>query len=285
MHITGKLLGVVLVFAAITGFVFAARLVDVRGKWLDQYQKVKDRNEKITPELAAARVEHDEARAELERESLRWEKFWNNEVGQFIPRSGTLNVNVGGQSGITSKMSLFAFQLPKPDAPKYAGAFSVFQLQPNLTVLKPVFRVRQEDVDNWTAGNWRLRTMIPSSFASTIAGLESELTVGDELLVKQQSNLDTQSKLVDDAKQQRDGRIVELLGGGNANAAVRGLVTEIAEADDARNASLFEVDRLRRDISNAEKHIAGLIRNNNELANTLQSRLAPKQTALSNGTP
>jgi hypothetical protein len=281
MHITGKLLGVVLVFAAVFGFVFAARLVDVRGKWLDQFQKVRERNEKIAPELAAARLEREEARAELERESLRWERYWNNEVGQYIPRSGTLNLNAGAQNGITSKMTLYAFALGQPNDPKYAGAFSVFQLQPNLTVLKPVFRVRQDDAQNWTAGNWRLRSMIPSSFASTISGLEAELTVADELLVKQQSNLDMQSKLVDDAKLQRDVRLGELLGGGNANPNVRGLVTEITEADDQRNASLFEVDRLRRDISAAEQHIAGLIRDNNQLASTLQTRLMPKQAASS----
>ncbi len=281
MHITGKLLGVILVFAAITGFVFAARLVDVRGKWLDQFQKAKDRNEKIAPELAAARLDREEARAELERESLRWERYWNNEVGQYIPRSGTLNLNAGAQSGITSKMTLYAFGLEKPNDPQYVGAFSVFQLQPNLTVLKPVFRVRQDDAQNWTAGNWRLRAMIPSSFASTIAGLEAELTVADELLVKQQSNLDTQSKLVEDAKLQREVRIGELLGGGNANPQVRGLVAEITEADDQRNLSLFEVDHLRRDISTAEQHIASLIRDNNQLASTLQSRLMPKQAALS----
>jgi hypothetical protein len=127
--------------------------------------------------------------------------------------------------------------------------------------------------------------MIPSSFAATISGLEAELTVADELLVKQQSNLDTQSRLVDDAKQQRDVRIAELLGAGAANPAVRGLVVEIAEADDQRNSSLFEVDHLRREISTAEQHIQSLIRHNSELANTLQSRLAPKQTALSNVTP
>jgi len=123
--------------------------------------------------------------------------------------------------------------------------------------------------------------MIPSSFASAIAGLEAELTVADELLVKQQSNLDTQSRLVEDAKQQRDVRIGELLGGGNANPNVRGLVTETTEADDQRNTSLFEVDRLRRDISAAEQHIAGLIRDNNQLASTLQARLMPKQAAFS----
>jgi hypothetical protein len=285
MHITGKLLGIVLIVAAAVGFVFAAHLVDVRGKWLDQFQKVKDRNEKIAPELASARIEHDEARAELERESLRWERFWNDQSGQFIPRSGMLNLNAGAQSGITSKMTLYAFQLPKPNEPNYVGAFNVFQLQPNLAVLKPAFRVRQDDVDHWSAGSWRLRTMIPSSFASTIAGLESELTIADELLVKQQSNLDTQSKLVEDAKQQRDGRIAELLGAGAANPALRGLVVEIAEADDQRNVSLFAVDHLRREISAAERNIQSLLRHNNELANTLQSRLTPKQTALSNVAP
>ncbi len=283
MHITGKLLGVVLVFAAIAGFVFAARLVDVRGKWLDQFQKAKKSNEDIAPKLAEARLEHDEARAEMEREALRWERFWNDEPAQFVPRSGMLNLtNAGAANGITQKMTLYAFQLSKPNESTYAGAFNVFQLQPNLTVLKPAFRVRPEDVENWNANKWRVRTMIPSSFASTISGLESELTVADELLVKQQSNLDTQTKLVEDAKQQRDARIAELLGGGAANAALRGLVTEIAEADDQRNASLYEVDHLRREISAAEQHIASLMRHNNELANTLQSRVTPKQTALSN---
>jgi hypothetical protein len=281
MHITGKLLGVVLIVTAAVGFVFAAHLVDVRGKWLDQYQKVKKSNEDTVPKLAEARREHDEARAELERESLRWEKFWNDEPGQFVRGNLTLT-NAGGANGIGQKMTLYAFQLPKPTEPKYVGAFTVLQLQQNLTVLKPAFRVRQEDADNWSGARWRLRSMIPSSFASTIAGLESELTVADELLVKQQSNLDTQSKLVDDAKFQRDGRIAELLGAGAGNPALRGLVTEIAEADDLRNASLFEVDHLRREISTSEQHIASLMRHNTELANTLQSRLAPKQTALSN---
>jgi hypothetical protein len=285
MHITGKLLGVVLFFAAATGFIFAAHLVDVRGKWLDQFQKVKDRNEKIVPELAAARLARDQARAELERESLRWDRYWTNEVGQFIPRSGTLNVNLGSTNGITSKMNLYAFQLNKNGDPSYAGAFGVFQLQPNLTVLKPAFRVRPDDVPNWNGGNWRLRTMIPASFASRIAGLESELASTDETLVKQQSNLETQSNLVKAAQEQRDQRIVELLGGGNANPAPPGLVAEVTEADDQRNASLVEVDRLRRDISTAEQHVRRLIQENNDLAQTLQARLAPKQTALAPATP
>jgi flagellar biosynthesis chaperone FliJ len=176
---------------------------------------------------------------------------------------------------------LYAFQLNNKNVPSYVGAFNVFQLQPNLTVLKPGFRVRPDDVANWTGGNWRLRTLIPSSFASRISGLESDLTDLDERMVKQQSNLDTQSKLVEAARQQRDERIAELLGDSKANPATAGLLAEVTEADDQRNASLLEVDRLRRAISTAQQNVRSLIQENNDLANTLQSRLTPKLTALS----
>lgn len=281
MHVAGKILGVVLFFATATGFIFAARLVDVRGKWMDQLQKIKASNEKVAPELAVARREREQARAELERESLRWDRYWSNVEGRYIPRNNTLGANVGSSKGIASNMMLYAFQMDKNSVPSYVGSFSVFQLQPNLTVLKPAFRVRPDDVPNWGGGNWRLRTMIPSSFASRIAGLEADLVVADELLAKQQSNLETQTKLVDAARDQHQERIAELLGGGKANPAPPGLVAELTEADDQRNASLVEVDRLRRGISAAERNIGRLIHENNDLARTLQSRLAPKLTALS----
>ena len=93
------------------------------------------------------------------------------------------------------------------------------------------------------------------------------------------------SKLVNAAHDQREERIAELLGGGKANPAPPGLVAEITEADDQRNASLVEVDRLRRDISAAEQNVRRLIQENNDLARILQSRLAPKLTALSDPLP
>lgn len=281
MHILGKLLvWTVLPLVSITSFVMAAHLVDIRGKWMEQFQKIKERNQKVVVQLADARLAREQARAELERESLRWDRYWSDVVGQYLARNNTLGVNVGSAKGITSKTMLYAFQLDKKGDPSYVGAFSVFQLQPNLTVLKPAFRVRPDDVPNWTAGNWRFRMMIPSSFAARIAGLEADLVVADELLTKQQSNLETQSKLVNAARDQRDERIAELLGGGKVNPPPPGLLAEITEADDQRNASLVKVDSLRRDINAVEHNVQRLIQENNELARRLQSRLAPKLTAL-----
>jgi hypothetical protein len=286
MHVTGKILVWLSLPIAAGGFIMAAHLVDVRGKWMAQLQKVKKSNEDTAPLLAAARLAREQAWAELERETLRWDRYWSEKPSQYIGRNNTLIANYGSSEGITPNMMLYAFEMNKGGDSSYVGSFSVFQLQPNLTVMKPAFRVRQDDVPNWIGGNWRFRSTIPSSFTSQIAGLEADLTVADELLIKQQNNLDTQVKLVGAAKDQRDERIGELLGaaGGNANAAPQGLVAEITQADDQRNASLLEVDRLRRAISAAEKNIHRLMQENSDLARTLQSRLAPKLTALSDST-
>jgi hypothetical protein len=280
MHVVGKILVWVSLPVAAAGFIMAARLVDTRGKWMDRLQKVKVQNQKVAEDLAVARVEREQARAELERESLRWDRYWSDVTGQYIPQNNTVGANVGSAKGIPSKAILYAFQLGKNAVPDYVGSFSVLQLQPNLCVLKPAFRVRADDVPNWTSGNWRFRTMIPSSFASRIAGLEADLVFADELLTKQRSNLETQIKLVDAAKGQREERIAELLGDPKANPAPPGLVAEITEADDQRNASLVKVDRLRRDISAAEEHTRQLIQENKDLARTLQSRATQKLTAL-----
>ena len=286
MHIAGRILvWIVLPIMSVTSLIMAARLVDVRGRWMDRLQKVKVDNQKVAKELADARAERDQARAELERESLRWDRYWSDVSGQYIPQNNTMTANIGTSKSIPTKGVLYAFQLEKDAVPAYVGSFTVLQAQPNLTVLKPAFRVRAEDVPNWTGGNWRLRTVIPSSFASRIAGQEAELVVADELLAKQQNNLETQSRLVDGAKEQRDERIAELLGGAKGDPAAPGLVAQISEADDRRNASQMEVDRLRRDISAAEKHINSLIQENKELDRSLQARPAQKLTALSELSP
>src|ERR1700685_997409 len=178
MHIAGRILvWIVLPIMSVTSLIMAARLVDVRGRWMDRLQKVKVDNQKVAKELADARAERDQARAELERESLRWDRYWSDVSGQYIPQNNTMTANIGTSKSIPTKGVLYAFQLEKDAVPAYVGSFTVLQAQPNLTVLKPAFRVRAEDVPNWTGGNWRLRTVIPSSFASRIAGQEAELVV------------------------------------------------------------------------------------------------------------
>ena len=90
MHVTGKILVWLSLPIAAGGFIMAAHLVDVRGSWMAQVQKVKERNQQIAPQLVVARLEREQARAELERESLRWDRYWSDKVGQYIPRNNTI---------------------------------------------------------------------------------------------------------------------------------------------------------------------------------------------------
>lgn len=281
MHVTGKILVFLVAVGAIGALVLSARLVDARGKWMNQLQEARKQNEANADKLAAARLARDQAREQLEREMLRWDRIWNNVNGTFFAQNKSLVVNLGASAGIEPKLNLYAFQVGNNNASSYVGAFTASKVQPNNAGLNAAFRVRADDVPNWSGQLWRIRSMIPSAYASQVASLETELVVADELLAKQTGNLETQNKLVEEAREQRDARTAELLGGGKADAATPGLVAQITQAEDKRNESLAKVDELRRAISAATAAVQQLIRENNELVRARTAPSLPKVTALS----
>jgi hypothetical protein len=275
MHIVGKILVVMLAVSAAVGFVMGARLVNKRGDWMSQLQKAKEGDEKSAQNLTAAREAFEGARADLEREMLRWDRFVNVK-GTFDAPSSAILANGGRTIGIQPEMELYAFQLGNNGSSTYMGSFNAAEVQANESGLKATFPVRPQDVPNWNGQEFRLRTLIPSAFVSRIAGLQRELIEHDELLRKQEKNLTTQGQLAAAAKEQRDTRIAELLGG--AAVSGPGLVADINQADDERNASLMRVDELRRKISKAEAQVKSLIQENNTLAAMLPGQ-APRQQA------
>jgi hypothetical protein len=274
MHIVGKILIGLLAIAAGIGFITGARLVNARGAWMGDLQNAKKSGEQTTQNLAAARQAFEDARAELEREMLRWDRYFVVK-GTFDATTNAILANGGKSAGIQPNIELYAFQLDG-GASTYIGSFNAAEVTNNETGLKATFPVRAQDVPTWNGQNFRLRTVIPSSFVSRIAALQTELVAHDELLKKQEKNLATQAELATAARDQRDTRIAELLGGGGANAS--GLVAEINQADDHRNAALLRVDDLRRKISEAEAHVKSLIQENNTLAASLPGQ-PPRQQA------
>ena len=152
-------------------------------------------------------------------------------------------------------------------------------MQANQALLKAAFRVRSDDASKWTEGTWRLRSQIPSAYSTRIADLETQLAISDELLAKQHTNLETQDQLVEAAKEQREDRIGELLGGRKADSADEGLVARITKADEQRNESLAEVDRLRRSVREAKLNMERLLRENSQLASGLMDKSTSKQEA------
>jgi hypothetical protein len=282
MHTAGKVLVWLSLVLSVVAFIFAARVVNARKQWMKEFQDAKLKNEKGAESLATTRLERDKARAEYEREMLRWDRYWSDIKGGYVPQNSSVIANAGIAAGIPQSATLEVFQLADDGTPSYIGPFTVTaaQINANTATLSPAFRVRPEDVPKWNGQALRLRTLIPSAFASRIANLQSELAIADELYAKQQSNLEVQTKLIEAAGEQKDERTAELLGGGK-NAGKPGLVAEIAQSDDQRNASLAEVDRLRRAISAAVAHVQRLIQENNDLARSLPGQQTPpRQTAL-----
>lgn len=275
MHLVGKILILVLAIAAAIGFITGARLVNARGAWMKQLQDAKAGEEKTAKSLADARQAFEEARGDLEREMLRWNHYYSPVKGTFDATNNALLANAGKTTGIQPNTEMYVFQLENNGASSYVGSFNVAQVEANESGLKATFPVRAEDVPNWSGQNFRLRAGIPSSFVSQITDLQAKLVTHDELLKKQERNLATQAELATTARDQRDTRIAELLGGKDIQA---GLVTQINQADDERNASLRRVDDLRRKISEAEARVKSLIQENSGLATSLPGQV-PRQQA------
>jgi hypothetical protein len=281
MHLVGKILIGLLALAAAIGFIEGARLVNKRGEWMSQIQKAKEGDEKSAQNLAAARQDFEEARANLEREMLRWDHYYSPVKGTFDAATNAILANAGKTLGIQQNKELFAFQLDANGGSTYVGSFNAAEVQANESGLKATFPVRAQDVPTWNGQEFRLRTQIPSALFTQIATLQAELVKHDELLKKQEKNLATQVELAAAAKEQRDTRVAELLGGKDIQT---GLVAHINQADDQRNAALLRVDDLRRKISQAEAHVKSLIQENNNLAASLPGQ-PPRQQAEATASP
>jgi hypothetical protein len=275
MHLVGKILIGLLAIAAGIGFITGARLVNARGAWMKQLQEAKVNDEKSAQKLAQAQQDFEEARANLEREMLRWDHYYSPVKGTFDATTNAILASAGKTLGIQPNKEVYAFQLDAGGSSTYIGSFNVVEVQANEAGLRATFPVRAEDVPSWNGQDFRLRTVIPSSLFKQITDLQGELVKADELLKKQEKNLATQSELATAAKEQRDTRIAELLGGKGIDT---GLVAGINQADDQRNASLLRVDDLRRKISQAEAHVKSLIQENNALAASLPGQ-PPRQQA------
>ncbi|HEV7998342.1 MAG TPA: hypothetical protein VGP63_00590 [Planctomycetaceae bacterium] len=266
MHIVGKILIGLLAFMAAVGFVFGAKLVNARGEWMKQLQAAKANDEKSAQKLVEARQAFEESRADLEREMLRWDRYFSPVKGTFDPTTNMILANAGKTFGMQPNTELYAFQLDNGGS-TYVGSFNVADVTANESGLKATFPVRAQDVASWNGQSFRLRTVIPSAFLSQFADLQAKLVSNDEVLKKQEKNLTTQGELATAAQEQRNTRVAELLGAGAGKAA--GLVAEINQADDERNASLMRVDDLRRKINEAKAHVNILIQDNNNLATAL----------------
>lgn len=284
MHILGKISAWLTVIAAGAALGLTAKLYDVRGGWQAQATTLKEGNEKNAVTLETSRKGLGKAQAELASELVRWEKYWTDVPAAFAAQGagGTLSADIGTAQGLGTELNpkpvVHAFQLAEDGTPTYVGPFQVVESRENQSVLKPVFRVRADEPATWTSQKWRFRAAVPDVDKTKFLDLETQLATADERLLKEKSNLLTQSQLVDTSKQHRDFRMAELLGAPNQSP---GLVANIEKAEAARDEAISIVDELRRAISAAVARLNELAAGNRELIEKLTTTLKslPNETA------
>ena len=262
----------VLILFAMLGVYFSSRTLSVRNSWVRRAEALQRANEQNAAVLVTSRKELQNLRDEFDRVRYGWGRVWSNVEAQGIntPQGiPLLRANIGLNQGLGRP--------PRPEAPVvyafgpnltgewvYVGRFQATQqIQENQVRLQSTHLLRRELVrlDNgqfqilqetylWAPGRFRFRELVPDAYTTRFSDLRSQLTAADERLIAKQHYLAIQKQFVGTAQRDLDHRLREL-GFDRQNARLTGgLLEEIKQTEQQRNAILDDIDRLRRERNN-----------------------------------
>lgn len=275
MHTIGKVflgLNLLLVIGAV---LLTSRLISTRNYWMQQVsqreQQIRTNNEQI----AQKEKELAGLQADLVRQRMTWDTMLLAPNCRANP-DGTVIVGAGQNVGFgvvpqDAPPPVVHVFVPQGTQSVYLGPFRIAEVGPAQSQLAPMFRIQANEPQEWTAGNWRLWQMVPSDAPSRVVDLTSEIVEKLEVVASREDTLALQQKAVDQAQAHLEGRRRELLG--NPQAAKiegvpevsDGLVVAFRDAEASRNASLAELDRLRREVNAAYDRLSRLVNENTEI--------------------
>lgn len=291
MHTLGKVfLALIVVFLIPAAVLLTARLINTRNHWMSQISAEDANLARSTQEIAEKELEEKRLFSQLAMNRLSWDTvFVADRSG--VDQNGILTVGIGPQQGFGIQAEgqpspiIHAF-MPQADGKSvYAGPYQVESAQGNQTRLKPMFRVRPEEVANWTQGAWRLWQVIPSHAPSRVVELTNELVMAHEALTARQATLELQKKAVAQAEAALAARNQELMGNPNATPIEgrpedsMGYVAAIQVAEAERAKELAELDRLRHAVEDAYEKLTVVLDENRKRVGqeTQQSRANTNQ--------
>lgn len=276
MHISGKIVAWLLIPAILGAMVLSAKAVKVRNSWTAKYEKLRKEYADVAPKLDEARAALDHAQAEWHRATQTWGLYAQANTTVQNPAAGTLTVGLGTSQGIKDKQWLYGFEVQQDGSAIYRGDFVVTIVREGESVLQPNWRLRPGDTEGWKNGQWRWRLFLPSAYPNQFDEYEQTLLQEDELLADRQLTLATQKELTDSATEQLKLREAELVGGADLSQDEaldiefrNGLVAALEELEEARNAELIAIDRLRRSVRNLQQKIRSTEAKNRELVDQL----------------
>ena len=253
-----------LILFAMLGVYFSSRTLSVRNSWVRRTEELQRVNEQNAADLVKNRRELQNLRDEFDQVRYGWGRVWSNVPARRFntPQGPLLNANFGLNQGLgrpqrSEAPVVHAF---RPDSDRgmiYVGRFQAVtqELREDRVVLRPTRLVRfgsqplqiPSELNLWAPGIFRFRELVPDSYTARFSDLRSQLTAADERLIAKQQYLTLQEQFVVTAQRDLDHRLREL-GFDRQNARLTGgLLEEIEQKEQQRNAILDDIDRLRRE--------------------------------------
>ena len=273
----GILVGFVVVLAVLA-VALSARMVGVRNTWSEKVADLRKDNEEKAASLLAQEKTLADAKAEISRLNLGWDRMWDevavvgnvegDAVEAFIGSdNGVGPREINDENGTVQQIApvLYGFRELAAGEYEYAGEFLVDLdvLEPDRCLLRPTWRLRAGETDSWQ-GNWRLRSQIPSHFKTRFRGLYDRLFRNDGYMTAATTDLEKQNSLFVNAGNELSVRQHELGFG-----VQTGLVPDIEAAEDVRNSLQLHVDLLRRRIKTESDLQEQLKQTSQQLVNRL----------------
>jgi hypothetical protein len=276
MHLLGKILAFLVLVAAGVAAVFTSKLVTVRNSWTVKAAAYKSKYTKdLQPGIAKLESEVERYKNELLRSQDLWGKSWNN-VQTNVAKDGGVNVGIGVESDIHQGLVLYGFEIGEDGKSTYRGSFVANEVGNGTSSLKPNWRVKPDEVQQWQSGNWRWRNSIPSGYQENFDKQLLTILRYEETLGDRQRTLATQKQLLEQANDTLKLREAELVGGDVLSKAPavdsefrEGLVPAVEQTEEERNQKLEQIDELRRKVREVQADIERLNAENADLVQRL----------------
>ncbi|MBA3314077.1 MAG: hypothetical protein M3552_09575 [Planctomycetota bacterium] len=276
MHTLGKVFLGINVILVVAALLLTSKLVNTRNYWMQQVGLREKTIEQNDVQIAEKTKQLQQLQANLVQQRLSWDTMF------LAPNSrpdaqGNITVGVGPDQGFgippegSPPPIVHVFVPSGENSSVYVGPFQVTAARGPQTQLAPMFRVFEGEPTTWTPGTWRLWQIVPSQAPSRVVELTNDIVKKREAVTSRQNTLALQQKAVEQAQEHLASHQQELLGNPQATEIAEvpevraGLVAALRDAEASRNASLAELDRLRREVDQAYDRLTRLVAQNGRL--------------------
>jgi hypothetical protein len=281
MNIFGKICLWLAVVGIIASIVLTSRVLAIRMAWMTQNQKLEEEFQKNQEELSKRRTELKLKKDELTRLMLDWDRVWDDVAVQVDPASGALQIAVGINRGLQDKQIVWAYQKNPDGSSLLAGEFKIIKIRDDLAELAPNWRLRPGDTQGWQAGNWRIRSLVPSYYGERLTATEVALLIADEDLQAKKDDVVLQTKMVAAANGELDQRMKEINGDQQNEGKelpteiIKGFLATMLDEEEQRNTAIASVDQLNHDLKRTTERIARIHKINQRLVKSLPQSNTP----------